>query len=38
MKSPKSSRLSKAMRVRMNSSLLIVFVMINGPGGVCFSE
>ena len=32
MKSPKSSRLSKAMRVRMNSSLLIVFVMINGPG------
>ena len=32
MKSPKSSRLSKAMRVRMNSSLLIVFGIVNGPG------
>ena len=38
MKSPKSSRLSKAMRVRMNSSSLIVFGIVNGPGGVCFSE
>ena len=38
MKSPKSSRLSKAMRVRMNSSSLIVFGIVNGPRGVCFSE
>ena len=38
MKSPKSSRLSKAMRVRMNSSSLIVFGIVNSASVSLFSQ